>query len=149
MSKNLTGSDLSHLRIQDLVPHAAPILMLEEIRAYNDESVSVTALLKSDSAFADAHGRISNCLAIEMMAQAAAVYAGIHSQREEQAIKTGLLISVKQLSLHTAFLSSDTLYTVHATQYHAHGSLAVFDCTLAAEATLASAQLHFVQLADR
>ena len=141
--------NIADLQIVDLLPHDPPMLMLERILSYDENRLSVTACISPESPFANNDGRISNCIAIEIMAQAAAVYGGLQQYQLHKPMKSGLLISAKHVELNCKALSSATTYTVHAQHYHSTDSLAIFDCTLEQESTLAKAQLHVLQVSNK
>lgn len=114
--------------VASLVPHGPPMILLDAVTAHAGDAVSCILTLREDSPFMHA-GAVPATLALEYMAQACAVHAGLHRGKEAPA-KMGYLIGVRRLDLACdTFEVGETLH-VHATRTFGDRQLGQFDCTV-------------------
>lgn len=127
--------------IDQLVPHSAPMILLDRVIGYDDDSLSAmltitpgTPFLRDDS--------VPAYIAIEYMAQAITAYDGIHSLLNGNPVSIGFLLGSRQLKLLVNnFNIADELVVTARIQYN-DGEMSAFDCQtfrqqqLVAEATI-------------
>ena len=65
--------------IAEVLPHSAPMILLEEIVACGGASIRCRATIRSDSMFVAA-GRVRAIVSLEYMAQAVAAFAGMRGR---------------------------------------------------------------------
>lgn len=89
--------------VEEVVPHRPPMLMLDRIVAYDParEHVVCAASVGAESPFVS-EGRASGVALLEVMAQAAAVVAGMSDRAGGEAPKQGFVIAVRELALDVA-----------------------------------------------
>src|SRR5579871_4801612 len=78
-------------RIEQVVPHRPPMLLLDEVVAWDDAHTECRVFLRDDSPFV-ASGRVASTLAIEYMAQCIAVFVGMEAYLRGEAIPLGFLV---------------------------------------------------------
>ena len=65
--------------IAEVLPHSAPMILLDEIVAFDGASIRCRATIRGDSIFVAA-GRVRAVVSLEYMAQAAAAFAGMRGR---------------------------------------------------------------------
>jgi predicted hotdog family 3-hydroxylacyl-ACP dehydratase len=84
--------------VEELVPHRPPMLLIDEVVAWDDAGAECRVVLRDDSPFVEA-GRVSPMLAIEYMAQCVAVYAGLRGRERGQPVRVGYLVGAREVVL--------------------------------------------------
>src|SRR5450830_981789 len=77
-----------------LVPHAAPMLLLDRVLRVDAETLCAEVAIRPDSLFYGERG-IGAWVGIEYMAQAIAAYAGYHAQQRGEPVKIGFLLGAR------------------------------------------------------
>jgi predicted hotdog family 3-hydroxylacyl-ACP dehydratase len=85
-------------RLVDVVPHRPPMLLLDEVVAWDGMHVECRVVLRDDSPFVDA-GRVASTLAIEYMAQCIAVFVGLEAYQRGEPVRLGYLVGARDISL--------------------------------------------------
>ena len=84
--------------IAEVLPHSAPMILLDEIVAYGGASIRCRAAIRSDSTFVSA-GRVRAIVSLEYMAQAVAAFAGMRGRTTGALPRIGYVISARQMTL--------------------------------------------------
>jgi predicted hotdog family 3-hydroxylacyl-ACP dehydratase len=114
-------------RILDVVPHRPPMLLLDEIVAWDGERVECRVVLRDDSPFVEG-GRVASTLAIEYMAQCIAVFVGLEAHYRGSPIPLGYLVGAREISLPAdGFRVGDAL-SVEASPIWGGETLGSFRC---------------------
>lgn len=114
--------------IAELVPHAAPMLLLDRVLEH-DDSRTVCSVRTEDSAlFAEPSGGVPSWVGLEYMAQCAAVHGGLASRARGEAPRPGLLLGSRRLQLHTAVFAAGRELRVIARHHRGKLGLVTFDC---------------------
>lgn len=117
---------MSHQDIRDLVPHSAPMLLLRRVVEHS-ETTTVCEVETADShLFAAAGGRLPAWLALEYMAQCAAVHGGLLARAASRPPRAGMLIGTRRLTLHTDGFSAGQLLLVSAHSVHTGAQMLSF-----------------------
>jgi predicted hotdog family 3-hydroxylacyl-ACP dehydratase len=118
--------------IRDLIPHEPPMLLLDRIVSYIDDTVTCEVQIKAESAFLEenqgAEKQVPAVLGLEYMAQCVAAYAGITAQRQGRAPRIGFLIGCRELRLATEGFSVGDTLTVEARWVWGENELGSFAC---------------------
>lgn len=128
--------------IADLVPHAAPMLLLDRIVTRGTDSVTCALDVRKGEPFVDDEG-LPAVIALEYMAQAAAVFAGLASVESHAPIRWGFLIGCSEFRLEFGRVALGAELHVQAQQVWGDSELGQFkgvvrmaDGTLVATATM-------------
>ena len=81
--------------IESVIPHRGRIRMVDQLLANDADSVSVSAGIRTDNLFADAHG-VPVWVGIEYMAQAIAAWAGCRALERNEPVKIGFLLGTRR-----------------------------------------------------
>jgi predicted hotdog family 3-hydroxylacyl-ACP dehydratase len=133
------------LDIRQLVPHSGPMLLVDELFGATDASLEAGCTVRDDGLFAIADGRIPAMVAVEYMAQAVAVFAGVRATTRGESIKPGLLLGARNFNSSAAYLSpGDRLRIFVTLVIESANGLAVFDCEITGPDLHASARLTVI-----
>ena len=84
--------------IAEVLPHSAPMILLDEIVAYGGASIRCRAAIRSDSTFVSA-GRVRAIVSLEYMAQAVAAFAGMRGRAIGGPLRIGYVIGAREMTL--------------------------------------------------
>ncbi len=136
----------THYPIADVVPHGAPMILIDQLEQYDEDSVTTSVLIRSDSMFCDGE-RIPAWIGIEYMAQTIAAYSGAHARDNGQQVVIGFLVGTRKYHCEVEnFLVGERL-TVYAHKLiMGDNGLRVFECTISRNNTvIAEANLNVFQ----
>lgn len=132
--------------IEQLVPHAGRMSLLERAVAAEGESLQAELSIAADDLFFDAQGPgtgVGAWVGIEYMAQAVAAWAGLQARHDGSAPKIGFLLGSRRYqSSRSTFALGERLRISVRREFQADNGLGQFDCRIEIGAeTVASAQL--------
>lgn len=131
--------------IEEVVPHAAPMILLDAVRAYADDRVEAAVEVRSDSPFVRAEGLPAHVL-IEYMAQACAAFAGLEAREAGREPQVGFLLGTRQFRAHRSWMRAGERLAIMAVLVYRDSEMGVFDCKVLADGEeIASAQLTVYQ----
>jgi len=132
---------MSYAPIHELLPHRAPMLLLDEVVAFDEESVECVVTIRESSTFF-ADGGVPAWVALEYCAQCIAAYAGLKARRSGGEPRMGLLVAARELSLNVdVFRAGETLH-VQARREFGEERVGRFDCSVTRDGcTVATASL--------
>jgi predicted hotdog family 3-hydroxylacyl-ACP dehydratase len=78
-----------------LVPHAPPMLWIDEIVQYTDESVVCRVTLRDEHVFLD-QGQAESIVTVELMAQAVAAFVGLADRVRGETPRPGYLVAIPE-----------------------------------------------------
>ncbi len=113
--------------LRQLVPHAPPMLLLDELVEWAPGRARCAVRLRPDSPFME-DGRVRALVSLEYMAQAAAACAGMEARGGEGAARGGLLLGTRELSLAVAHFRAGDELMVEAERVSADEQVTSFRC---------------------
>lgn len=113
--------------LQALMPHRPPMLLLDELVSFDDESALCAVTVRPDSIFAEG-GRVPAWLALEYCAQCVAVFAGLRARATGEPPRLGLLVAARDLTLETDWFDSGDVLQVGARLIYGESRIGRFDC---------------------
>jgi predicted hotdog family 3-hydroxylacyl-ACP dehydratase len=122
--------------VGELVPHQAPMLLVDRVIAHGDNHTVCEVDVKPDSLFTvEREGRreVPAIVGIEYMAQTVATFAGLSARKERRAPRIGFLIGCRELRLDTDVFASGDVLTVEARRLFGENDLGSFACTITRE----------------
>ena len=115
--------------ISELIPHAPPMVLIDEVHSFTDRSVICGVTIRPDSPFCR-DGKVAAVVAIEYMAQATAALFGIWAKVRGGAIKGGLLLGSREVQLYVdEFVTGESL-EIETRHVWGGESLANFECVV-------------------
>jgi predicted hotdog family 3-hydroxylacyl-ACP dehydratase len=134
--------------IDRLLPHAAPMILIDEVIGWNPDQVVTGLTVRRDSAFAQATGMPAH-VALEWMAQSCAALVGLKAIAQGEPVRIGFLLGTRDFRATLPWFDFGDSLTVTAVCAYNDGEMAQFDCRLdRAVETCASARLTVFQPRD-
>ena len=138
---------MSYPPIATLVPHAAPMLLLERLCAATATTARCEVRVGETLAlFLRDDGALPGWVGIELMAQTVAAWSGYQGHLRQEEPQIGLLLGARKYQCHLARLPAGSLLTIDCEQLLQDGALASFQCYLRCDGELvAEARLSTIQ----
>jgi predicted hotdog family 3-hydroxylacyl-ACP dehydratase len=128
--------------LTELVPHRAPMLLLDEVCGYDDISVECLVVLRDDSPFVE-RGKVRATLALEYLAQCIAVWTGLQGRARGEPVRIGYLVGSRELAFAVDHFRVGDELRLKASRVGGDSTLGVFACSvLRGGDTLASGTLN-------
>ena len=135
--------------IEAVVPHRGRMRLVDHLLANDPDTVTVSAEIRPDNLFADAHG-VPVWVGIEYMAQAIAAWAGCHALSKRQPVKIGFLLGTRRYDCHCQHFAFGAQLRIEATrELFGDNGLGMFSCRiLEGETELARAHVSVFEPPD-
>jgi predicted hotdog family 3-hydroxylacyl-ACP dehydratase len=115
--------------IAEVVPHSAPMILLDEILGFDGSRIRCRTTVRTDSLFVE-EGRVRAIVALEYMAQAVAAIAGMQGRAAGAPPRVGYVLGTREMTLQAGhFLVGDELL-VEAEEVWTDGRMGSFRCTV-------------------
>ncbi|GAA0760434.1 3-hydroxylacyl-ACP dehydratase [Ideonella azotifigens] len=139
-------ADTEDWQIQELVPHAGRMCLLDRLVSVEGETLIAEVELREDHLFLDSLGPgtgVGAWVGIEYMAQAVAAWAGAQARAAGEAPKIGFLLGSRRYRCELPrFERGQVLQVVARREYQADNGLGQFACEIRlADRVVASAQV--------
>jgi predicted hotdog family 3-hydroxylacyl-ACP dehydratase len=136
--------------IEDLLPHARPMLLLDEALACDASGARAAVTIRPDSPFIRPEG-VPAHVGIEFMAQTCGVWAGGEAKRQGGKARVGYLLGTRRYQAERPFFRTGERLTVTAALVFLDAGMGVFDCRIEGGdgQVLAQAQLSVYQPDDQ
>lgn len=138
---------MSYPAIASLVPHAAPMLLLDRLCEATPTTARCEVRVGETLAlFLRDDGALPGWVGIELMAQTVAAWSGYQGHLRQEEPQIGLLLGARKYQCHLARLPAGSLLTIDCEQLLQDGALASFQCYLRCDGELvAEARLSTIQ----
>ncbi|MCR9212218.1 MAG: hypothetical protein NXI13_00760 [Proteobacteria bacterium] len=131
--------------IEDLLYHARPMILIDQVEAYDAEAIQTVVEISEDSPFLE-KDRVPAYVGIEYMAQSIAAYSGIKALQAGGVVKIGYLASARNMTLQTAGFKIGEKLEIVAKLVYDEAPMAVFDCQINTnDKMVAAARLNVYQ----
>lgn len=120
------------LDVAALVPHSGKMVLLDEVLYYDETRLCARTQLRADNPLlAPGADGLPAYMALEIMAQGVAAWAGAHAADKGEPVRLGFLLGTRSLTWQreTIAVGTDLLIDVQQSWHDAQG-MGVFDCTL-------------------
>jgi predicted hotdog family 3-hydroxylacyl-ACP dehydratase len=114
--------------IAELLPHRPPMLLLDAVVAFGDESVECTVEIRESSTFFEPPAGVPAWVALEYCAQAIAAFAGLKARSQGGKPRLGLLVAARDFSLQTSAFSAGDMLVVRAHREFGEERVGRFAC---------------------
>lgn len=116
--------------IERLVPHRAPMLLIDRIVAATDDDVTAEARVDAAAIFAVEGEGVPSYVGLEMMAQTVCAYDGFQRFNERPSPLVGFLLGCRKYTVRQPFLAPGAVLTITARVLLHHGEMASFACRI-------------------
>jgi predicted hotdog family 3-hydroxylacyl-ACP dehydratase len=131
--------------IGKLLPHAAPMILVERVVAFDQRSARVEVTVRADHPFATPDG-VPAHLGLEYLAQACGALTGCWARSEAGPVRVGLLLGTRHYRAADALFPIGLRMTAEIELVARNAGMAVFDCRLLdGEKLMAEAELNVYQ----
>lgn len=110
-----------------LLPHAAPMVLLDEVVAFGARSVRCVVTPRDGSPFV-ADGYVQTIVTLEYMAQAVGVFAGLGAVARGEPIHCGFIVACRDMELDRERIAVGTRLTVDVEQVWGDARVGQFKC---------------------
>ena len=133
-----------------LLPHAAPMLLLDAVLGYDADRVATAATMRSDHPFATSQG-VPVHVGLELMAQTCGAWAGAHALAEGgEPGRMGFLLGSRRYKAARPWFGIGERLEITAQVVFRDQGMGVFDCRIASGGEmLAEAQLSVYQPGEK
>lgn len=134
----------------ELLPHAPPMVLLDRVLEWGEESISAALTIGPATPFLDPDRGVPAHVGLEWMAQTCGLFAGIESKAKGEPVRLGFLLGSRRYKACRSFFPEGESLTVTAQLVLREGGMAVFDCRILAAngSEQAAAQLTLYQPED-
>ena len=142
---------MNNYNIEQVVPHREPMILLNNLISYEQNSAICEVTISPASAFySEQLQGVPSYIGTEYMAQAIAAYAGALAQDEGEAVKIGFLIGTRKYKTHTPIFNTGAVLQVTVSKlYQEDSGLSVFECFISSnDTTLCEAKINVFQPHD-
>ena len=117
-------------KIEDVLPHAHPMILLDEITGYGEQSIQTRVTVRPASQFYRPDRGIPAHISLEWMAQTCGAYAGVRGREGGKAVRVGLLLGTRDFVASVAWFTDGQCFDVQATKLFEDGQIGAFDCAV-------------------
>jgi predicted hotdog family 3-hydroxylacyl-ACP dehydratase len=119
----------------ELLPHTAPMVLLDSVEQADATCVECSVLLSDRDPFM-VQGRVRGVVCLEYMAQAVGAFVGLERRGRGLRPQIGYIVGVRSLTLHQAYLQRGARLKVCATLTWSDVETATFDATVTCDEQL-------------
>ena len=127
--------------IDQVLPHAGPMILLDEVAAYGDDRLEAAVEIRSDSRFMRSEGLPAHVV-IEYMAQACSAFSGIEALEAGRSPRVGYLLGTREFRAHRSWIGEGERLAITADLVYRDEEMYVFDC----KAVAGSDEIAFARL---
>ena len=122
---------MSSHSILELIPHRAPMVLLDEMIEHGPEHLSARMTVNRDKPFVDDSGAFPAWAGIELMAQAIAAFGGLATLSRGEPAKIGFLLGSRRYDSECESFPDGTVLTVLVRRLILNEQgLGVFECRI-------------------
>jgi predicted hotdog family 3-hydroxylacyl-ACP dehydratase len=112
--------------IESLIPHRAPMRMVERVIAVDDSSIETVSTVRETWPTVE-NGHARTLVLIELVAQSAAAVGGLADRDNEATKRPGYLVGVPKAEIVRPFVAVGTVLRCHARMTQAIDNYRAFD----------------------
>ena len=146
---------MNYPAIETLVPHRAPMLLLERVVDSGEQWISCdTVVGPQQGLLLDAQGNLPGWCGIELMAQTIAAWAGLQAHGRGEPARIGMLLGTRKYDSQQPVFAAGSRLLIEARCLLQDGGMASFECVIrqgdqeCARARLSTYQPDESQLSD-
>jgi len=123
---------MNNYDITEVLPHRAPMILIDQLDKYDEESASCSVTIGKHSPFFDLnHQGVASYIGNEYMAQAIAAFSGAHSLDKQGEVTIGFLLGSRKYKTFQPYFRLGEKYLITINElYKEESGLSVFDCEI-------------------
>jgi predicted hotdog family 3-hydroxylacyl-ACP dehydratase len=124
--------DVTQFSIEELVPHAHPMILIDEAVEANEEHLVAKVTVRENNLFFDKElNAIPSWVGMEMMAQTIAAYAGYQERISNRPVRIGFLLGTRKYQSHHVAFTLGKEYMITVTKlFQEENGLGAFSCVM-------------------
>jgi predicted hotdog family 3-hydroxylacyl-ACP dehydratase len=135
--------------VAELLPHAGNMILIDEVLAFSAEHIDTRLQVRPNGLFSLPDGSLPAAVAIELMAQSVAAFAGCHARQAGRDVALGFLLGTRKFTCNVdRFPAGAGLYINARQSLQGENGMGVFECRLQGPQILAEARLNVFQPHD-
>jgi predicted hotdog family 3-hydroxylacyl-ACP dehydratase len=115
--------------IAEIVPHAAPMILLDEALDYDETNLRAAVTIRETSIFFDG-GFVPAYVGIEYMAQACGAHVGVLARDSGVPVRVGFLLGTRQYKIHVPQFRLGERLIVSVALIYRDDEMGSFDCRI-------------------
>lgn len=129
--------------LETLLPHRAPILLLDDVVDYDDHFATALVHISASSPFFDNRlGGVASWVGMEYMAQTIGIWAGHQQLSQGKQVQAGFLLGCRRYECSSAVFPVGCTLRIDARPvYRDDSGLGAFDCLIESGTLRATAQI--------
>ncbi len=127
--------------IEQVLPHARPMILLDEIEAFDGDRLDASVEIRRESRFIRSQGMPAHVV-IEYMAQACSAFSGVEGLEAGQPPRVGFLLGTRAFRAERSWIEVGERLAISVSLVFRDEDMGVFDCRAAA----GSDEIAFAQL---
>jgi predicted hotdog family 3-hydroxylacyl-ACP dehydratase len=140
---------MSFPSVEHLLPHAHPMVLLDEVVNGDDKGLTAVLTIHEDSRFLVPGFGVPAHVGIEYMAQSCGAFAGIEALHSAAPVRLGYLLGTRNFHASVPWFELGWNLSVSVVVLFREGAMAVFGCEiLHRERQIATAQITLYQPND-
>jgi predicted hotdog family 3-hydroxylacyl-ACP dehydratase len=121
----------SAIPMDQLLPHAAPMILIDEVVERGKEFLKTTVSVRADSIFFETGRGIPAHVAIEWMAQTCGAFVGAETLERGLPVRLGMLLGTREFRCNVRWFTDGWHLTVSVTLIFRDDEMGAFDCAVA------------------
>lgn len=117
--------------VEQVLPHAAPMILIDEVLAYGGDNLTAAVTIRHDSHFMQPAG-VPSYVGIEYMAQAVAAYGGFEALNDQRPVRIGFLLGTRNFVANVPFFEVGDRLVVDVSVIY-RDALSSFSCRVSIE----------------
>ncbi len=131
--------------VAELLPHAAPMILLDEVIEYDATALRACVKISTSSPFMTPDG-VPSYVGLEYMAQACGAHAGALAREAGAPVRIGFLLGTRQYKAHRPWFRIGDCLAVSVDLTYSDNEMGSFGCRIEVDGALAAeAQLNVIQ----
>ena len=122
---------MNEIAIAELLPHQAPMLLLDRLLDYRGQRVRCeTRVGARHGLLIDEQGNLPAWVGLELMAQTIAAWAGMRGRERGEPVRIGMLLGSRQYRCQVPAFAAGELLVIEAECLLEDGGMASFECRI-------------------
>lgn len=126
-----------------LLPHAGDMILIDDVLGFDEEQIRTRINVRPGGLFNRPDGSLPAWVAIELMAQSVAAYAGCQARVKGEPVALGFLLGTRKFECNVEHFPAGSELIIHAQRsLQDDGGMGVFECNLSGPGIQATARLN-------
>jgi len=121
---------IDRFAIEELLPHAQPMILLDALVAAREDGVDVTRTIGPGDPFYVPGRGVPSYVGLEYMAQACGVFAGLQSKLRQEPVLVGFLLGTRNFHVTRPWFPEPERLVISVREVLRQFPMGVFDCAI-------------------